>query len=110
MQSSHILVIPSYHEGYGIAYLEGMGFGLPAIATTAGGTREIITHGVNGFLVPQENAFRISEDISRMINDRQLLIKMSKAALERFHQHPSWENSMSRIRPFLERNVNQEDN
>ena len=43
LKESHILVVPSFYEGYGIAYLEGMGFGLPAIATTAGAANEIIT-------------------------------------------------------------------
>ena len=51
MKASHLLVMPSFYEGFGIVYLEGMGFGLPAIGTNCGGTKEIISHGVNGFLV-----------------------------------------------------------
>ena len=108
MLNSHIMVMPSYHEGFGIAYLEGMGFGLPAIASTAGGASEIITHGVNGFLVPQENAASLSEYISKLIDDRYLLIEMSDAALETYRRHPSWENSTARIRSFLQQLVDQE--
>ena len=43
--------MPSSYEGFGIVYLEGMAFGLPALATTAGGAAEIITSGQDGFLV-----------------------------------------------------------
>lgn len=37
MKTSHLLVMPSFYEGFGIAYLEGTGFGLPAIGTNCGG-------------------------------------------------------------------------
>ena len=47
----HLLVVPSQYEGFGIVYLEGMSFGLPAIGTTAGAAVEIIQDGVNGYLV-----------------------------------------------------------
>ena len=36
LRASHVLVVPSTYEGFGIVYLEGMGYGLPAIATTGG--------------------------------------------------------------------------
>ena len=41
--ASHVLAVPSSYEGFGIVYLEGMHFGLPAIAGTAGAAKEIIT-------------------------------------------------------------------
>jgi glycosyltransferase involved in cell wall biosynthesis len=50
-RQAHVMVVPSSYEGFGIVYLEGMGFGLPAIATTAGAAGEMITHGGNGYLI-----------------------------------------------------------
>ena len=38
--ASHLLAVPSSYEGFGIVYLEGMHFGLPAIAGTAGAAKE----------------------------------------------------------------------
>ena len=108
MVNSHVLVVPSYHEGFGIAYLEGMGFGLPAVGTMHGGASEIISDGVNGYLVPRENATELSERISGLIDNRNLLARMSLKAWERYLQHPTWEDSMKRIRRFLEDTVNQE--
>ena len=52
LRQSHLLAVPSSYEGFGIVYLEAMRFGLPVIAGDAGGPREIVSHGVNGFLVP----------------------------------------------------------
>ena len=41
-KQAHVMVVPSSYEGFGIVYLEGMGFGLPAIGTTAGAASETI--------------------------------------------------------------------
>jgi glycosyltransferase involved in cell wall biosynthesis len=101
MVSSQLMVIPSSYEGFGIAYLEGMGFGLPAIASAAGGAAEIITHGVDGFLIPPGNSTLLREALYQVIEDRELLAQMSRAALERFQCHPTWEDTTSRIRDFL---------
>ncbi len=79
-----------------------MAFGLPAIASRAGGAHEIISDGENGFLV--ENAeLEIAEQLTHLHNNRQLLIQMSVAARQRFLHHPTWQTSMAQIREFLQR-------
>ena len=62
--ASHLLAVPSSYEGFGIVYLEGMQFGLPAIAGSAGAAKEIITHGHNGFLVPPGNPEALAHHIA----------------------------------------------
>ena len=47
--ASHLLAVPSSYEGFGIVYLEGMQFGLPAIAGTIGAAKEIVHHGQMAF-------------------------------------------------------------
>lgn len=41
-KNAHTLIVPSSYEGFGIVYLEGMSFGLPAIGTTAGAASELV--------------------------------------------------------------------
>lgn len=101
LSQAHILAVPSSYEGYGIVYLEGMGFGLPAIATTAGGAKEIITHGKDGFLIPPGDAAGLAECLSQVMQDRERLLTMSLAARKTFLAHPSWEESCARIHGFL---------
>lgn len=98
---SHVLVVPSSYEGFGIVYLEGMGFGLPAIASTEGGAGEIITHGSDGFLIRPDDATALATHLRPLIQDRELLLKMSLAARERFLQHLTWAQSMELIRQFI---------
>jgi glycosyltransferase involved in cell wall biosynthesis len=107
LADSHMLVVPSSYEGFGIVYLEGMGFGLPAIATTAGAAGEIITHGRDGFLIAPNDSAALAQYIQRLIDDRPLLLSMSLAARERYLQHPTWEQSAERIRAFLQKIVAQ---
>jgi glycosyltransferase involved in cell wall biosynthesis len=99
---SHVLAVPSSYEGFGIVYLEGMGAGLPAIASTAGGAREIITHGQDGFLVPPGEPETLARHVSRLVQDREYLVQMSLAAQRRYLAHPTWADSTGRIGHFLE--------
>lgn len=101
LRDSHLLVLPSYYEGYGIAYLEGMGFGLPAIGTTAGAAKEIITHGDNGFLIAPGDSSALAQCLQAVAGDRDLLEKLSLGARQRYLAHPTWEDSSRRIREFL---------
>ena len=46
-----LFVLPSLDEGFGLVLLEAMVTGVPVIGTRVGGVPEILTHGVNGWLV-----------------------------------------------------------
>ena len=62
LERSQVLALPSSYEGYGIAYLEGMGAGLPAIGSTGGAAHEIIeTRQETGFLVPPGDFDAVAE-------------------------------------------------
>ena len=101
LKTAQVLAVPSSYEGFGIAYLEGMAFGLPAIGTNAGAASEIITDGENGFLIEPDDAKTLSEKLSLLANDRDLLAHMSVMALEHYRQQPTWNERAGRIRDFL---------
>ncbi len=98
---SHLLAVPSSYEGFGIVYLEGMSFGLPAIASTAGGAKEIINHGRDGFLVAPGDTAALARHLWDLVSDRGLLLQMSLAAQANFARHPTWEDSLGTIHCFL---------
>lgn len=101
MAAAHVLAVPSEYEGFGIVYLEGMGFGLPALATTAGGAAEIITDGENGFLIAPGDEAGLAERIELLAGDRVTLARMGEAALDRYAFHPTWAETTAAIRAFL---------
>jgi glycosyltransferase involved in cell wall biosynthesis len=101
MEISHVLAVPSSYEGYGIAYLEGMGFGLPAIATASGGAGEVVAHGQTGFLIPPGDAGALARCLKTLAQDRDCLAEMGQAALDSYRAHPTWEQSMEQVVNFL---------
>lgn len=106
LKESHVLVVPSSYEGFGIVYIEGMGFGLPAIASTAGAASEIITHGKDGLLVRVGDAESLAQYLYDLSTDRDWLLSMSLNARRRFESHPTWQMTTERILMFLNTMVN----
>ena len=102
-ERSQVLVVPSSLEGFGISYLEGMGFGLPAIASQRGGAGEIVAHGENGFLVSPGDVRTLASYVLELAQDRDRLLKMSRAAQETFLAHPTWTDTGRVTHDFLHR-------
>lgn len=80
---AHVLVLPSHWEGMPLVVIEAMQCGVVVIATDVGAMREIITDGVDGFLVPNDAA--AADACTRIIKmlgtDRGLLCTVSIQAL-----------------------------
>lgn len=47
-----IFIFPSFFEGFGKAFLEAMSRGLCIVASDTGGMRDVITDGLDGYLLP----------------------------------------------------------
>lgn len=102
LRRCHVLVMPSFYEAFGIAYLEAMSFGLPVIASTAGAAHELITPGHTGFLISPGDAETLAHHLHTWHGDRNRLLAMGLAARQRAMAHPTWAESVSRIRGLLQ--------
>jgi glycosyltransferase involved in cell wall biosynthesis len=100
-KQAHVIVVPSSYEGFGIVYLEGMGFGLPAIGTTAGAASEVISHGKDGYLIEPDDADALAKHLHELASDRALLVKLSLNAVERYTSQPKWHETAKNIREFI---------
>jgi glycosyltransferase involved in cell wall biosynthesis len=96
-RASQVLAVPSTYEGFGIVFLEAMGFGLTVIAGAAGATDEIVGHESTGFLVQPGDTRSLAYQLDRLAEDRELLARMSATALEAFRERPSWSQSMAEV-------------
>ena len=101
-KQAHVLVVPSSYEGFGIVYLEGMCFGLPAIGTTAGAAGEIITHGEDGYLIEPDDAKTLTKYLNELATNRELLLRLCLNAVKRYKSQPKWEETAKSIRTFLQ--------
>ncbi len=101
LKQAHVLVVSSSYEGYGIVYLEGMCFGLPAIGTTAGAAREIIEDRQTGYLIEPNDSGSLAARLKSLAEDRGLLTHLSINARQRYLRQASWEVTAESIRNFL---------
>lgn len=100
-QKHDVLVLPSVNEAYGIVYIEAQRFGLPIIGTLAGGAREIIQPGTNGYLIEPGDSNALAGFLTLLHNDRAHLNMLGANAQNYYLQHPRWNDSCGIIRAFL---------
>ncbi|MEZ4718134.1 MAG: glycosyltransferase family 4 protein [Caldilineaceae bacterium] len=101
LAAADLFVLPSY-EGFGIVYLEAMAHGLPVIAATAGAAHEIVTPGVDGYLV----APGAVDDLAALLAHVRALSPAARrdlatAARARYDRQPTWQMSMARASAWL---------
>lgn len=80
IRNAHIYVLPSYREGTPRTVLEAMSMGRAVITTDAPGCRETVEDGVNGFLVPVQNASALAVAMERFLHSPDLIAEMGAAA------------------------------
>lgn len=80
---SDIVILPSWHEGFGYALLEGAAFGCAMIASKIPGPDSIIIDNVNGSLIPTRSPKKIEASILQYYNNRELLLNHMKNAYTR---------------------------
>ena len=101
LAQSHLLAVPSSYEGFGMVYVEAMGFGLPVIASNIGAVPELVSHGRDGFLIRPGDTASLADCVQTLHRDREYLAQVSLAALERHREHSTWTQSCEHIRKFL---------
>ena len=65
--ASDCFVFPSYREGFPNTVLEAGAMGLPSIVTDINGSREIISEGVNGIIVPPRDSEALYRAMAAMM-------------------------------------------
>jgi glycosyltransferase involved in cell wall biosynthesis len=94
-----LFVLPTWdrgsREGCPLALVEAMSSGRACIATRIPGSRDIIEHGVSGFLVSAEDVDTLAESIQTLVQDPLLRQRFGWAARERIIQHFSIEKEVS---------------
>ncbi len=80
IRKAGIFVLTSNTEGMPNALIEAMILGIPAIATDCpcGGPRDLIQHGVNGFLTPVGDVTKMKDNLQKLINYMQNPQKMTE--------------------------------
>lgn len=102
LQMSRVFVLPSRWEGTPSALLEAMATGLPVVASAVGGITQVIDNGIDGLLVPPEDAQFLGSAIEKALSDKQLAHKLSKNARKKVEQKFSIKHYTDRLLVLLD--------
>lgn len=81
-----IFCLPSYAEGFPMSVLDAWSYGLPVITTPVGGIPDVAKDGENMLLFTPGDVAALAECMERMISDKELRDRISRASLE-FARH-----------------------
>ena len=82
MNNADIVVVPSYHEMFGLVALEAMALRKAVLATCFGGISEVVTSEVDGILVNPLNTKQFRFRLEELILDRSERVRLGNAAYQ----------------------------
>ena len=103
-RNNSLLVLTSIYEPFGLVMPEAMSCGLPVVAFDCSyGPADIITDGVDGFLVKNRDINEFAGRVCQLIEDKELRIKMGQAAIKSAQRYradlimPKWKELFESI-------------
>ena len=96
MEASHVNLLLSEAEGFGLSVLEGMNRGCVPIVTETCGCRDAILDGVNGFVVRVGDVESVASLVRQVDQDRAALASMSEDARRTVKESFSSEKELAR--------------
>jgi len=83
MAACDVFTLPSFEEPFGLVFLEAMAMAKPVVAIDNGGTPEVVEHDRSGLLSPPWEVPALSANISRLVRDRDLRLRLGQHGRER---------------------------
>jgi glycosyltransferase involved in cell wall biosynthesis len=77
-----LFALPSTGEGFGLVFLEAMAFAKPIIGVASGGTTDVVKDGINGLLVPTDDAQALPQALGRLLRDESLRAELGRRGAE----------------------------
>lgn len=95
-----IFVAPSHMEGFGLTAAEAMQCGCALACTDNGGYGVFCFHEKTALVSPVKDINALSENIIRLIEDKQLRFRISKQGYEHI-QNFTWESAYSKFKSLI---------
>jgi glycosyltransferase involved in cell wall biosynthesis len=82
-----IFLFPSHSEAFGMALVEAMAAGKPAVAAGSDGVLDIMLDGITGFLFEKKNSKDLADKTNLLIKSPELRTSLGNKARERAIEH-----------------------
>lgn len=100
--AADVFVLPSFHEGYGMAYAEALAHALPVVATNAGAIPETVPASAALFVDPG-NIDALHDALHRIIVDAELRARLTRGAVLAGAALPTWNEAVAHWLACLDR-------
>ena len=80
MARADVFALTSRYEGFGNVLIEAMACGVPVVATSSPGTREIVTSGADGLLVARHEPVAVAAALAEVLGDAGERRRMAETA------------------------------
>ena len=88
---AEVAVVPSLYEGFSLPAIEAMACGVPLVATTGGALPEVVGRdGDTALLVPPGDPSALAVAIGRLLDDRELRVRVGAAGRARVLDRYTW--------------------
>ncbi|WP_413164617.1 glycosyltransferase family 4 protein [Capilliphycus salinus ALCB114379] len=92
-----LYVVTSKVEGGPVPVLNCMACGVPVVTTPVGIVKDYLEDGVNGLIVPKDDAEATANAISRLLKSEKLREQLAKAGLETVDNYLTWDKTLAGI-------------
>ena len=99
---SDLFLLPSDDESFGLAALEAMSCEVPVIATNVGGLKEIVSHGVDGYLAEVGDTEAIAQYALKILTDSRRQEEFGRSAREKVLEKYGPEKILSKYEELYE--------
>jgi glycosyltransferase involved in cell wall biosynthesis len=98
MRAFDVFCLPSYaNEGVPQSLMQAMACGLPVVTTAVGSIPEIVADGINGMIVPPENAHALREALEVLLEDAPKRASLAARARADAHERFGAERMVERM-------------
>jgi D-inositol-3-phosphate glycosyltransferase len=81
-RAATVVMVPSCSESFGLVAVEAQACGTPVVASSVGGLRTAVRHGVSGVLVDSRDPARYARVVSDLIAHPEALARLARGARE----------------------------
>ena len=90
MSRSHVLVLPSIQEGFGMVMAQAMACGCPVIASSHTGSQDLFTNEQEGFTIPIRDSDALAHRLQQLVDQPALRQAMGQRSLARMQSMSGW--------------------
>ena len=106
MKRTHLLVLPTKYDAFGIVFCEACAYGIPSITADVGGVSQAVKDGVNGFLLSSQAGVKeYADKIRQAFENKQLYVQLRKNSRREYEMRLNWDVWGNKVSALMEETI-----